>query len=419
MKKIILSILVIGVTLFLVGCDFGSTTTTTVTTITTEEDTTIYEIYTVLELQSIDMSKSYILMNDLDLQDIEWIPLGSYLTPYDGTFDGNGFTISNMSITNKNDYYNGLFASISGNILNLTLDQASIAYSSNFISYAGLLAGSTTGDVTNVTVSGDITITSTSGNTYVGLLAGFTSANITATMIAEEFVPNTISGIYAEGSIDATCPNFLFAGGLIGKAYNSEVLDSFVNVGITAKTNIYRAYVGGLIGHHYGGILIGYEEFVDSTDILIARNLVFSNIEVTSNGTNTSIGGIVGYSQYSVVKDNIASTSVSVSGESIYFGSFLGESWNSTLEDSLGISDVTIEETETQILELNNVVGISNLESVKTNLYYVISSNLTVTLEEATLATSLQITDETWLNSTFDFTLNHSYFTEALALLSE
>ena len=42
---------------------------------------------------------SYKLMNDIDLDGAEWTPIGTEAVPFNGTFDGNGYRISNMKVT--------------------------------------------------------------------------------------------------------------------------------------------------------------------------------------------------------------------------------------------------------------------------------------------------------------------------------
>jgi len=81
------------------GCDiFGSYTTETTELITVDTENFI-EISNATELQAIEMDKSYILTADIDISDLEWVPLGTYLEPYLGIFDGDGYTISGLTIT--------------------------------------------------------------------------------------------------------------------------------------------------------------------------------------------------------------------------------------------------------------------------------------------------------------------------------
>ena len=52
-------------------------------------------------------------------------PLGSDSNKFDGTFDGGGFIIRNLTI-DRNENYVGLFGYNTGTIVNVTLENVSI-----------------------------------------------------------------------------------------------------------------------------------------------------------------------------------------------------------------------------------------------------------------------------------------------------
>ncbi len=106
--------------------------------------------------------KYFKLTGDIDLDSKEWTPIscGGYDrndnlikdTNFAGTFDGAGFTISNLAITeNGASKHTGLFGRSSGTIKNLYLDNANIesyngigaicAYNSGTIEACGVLSG--------------------------------------------------------------------------------------------------------------------------------------------------------------------------------------------------------------------------------------------------------------------------------------
>ena len=63
------------------------------------------------------------LDTDLDLTDMEWTPIGNYEKQYTGTFDGNGKTITGLTVTGS-DQYAGLFGRIGsgGKVMNVKLE---------------------------------------------------------------------------------------------------------------------------------------------------------------------------------------------------------------------------------------------------------------------------------------------------------
>lgn len=62
-----------------------------------------YIIETAAELQSIqnNLAAYYKLANDINLQSISFTPIGSQSTPFTGSFDGAGYTISNLVISSS------------------------------------------------------------------------------------------------------------------------------------------------------------------------------------------------------------------------------------------------------------------------------------------------------------------------------
>ncbi len=85
--------------------------------------------------------KNVVLVNDIDLKNMAWAPVGQTgETQFVGTFDGQGHTIKNLNVVsaNNNIYYAyGLFGWLNGTVKNLTVDGASVTASH----YAGVIAG--------------------------------------------------------------------------------------------------------------------------------------------------------------------------------------------------------------------------------------------------------------------------------------
>jgi hypothetical protein len=328
MKKILF---IIVISLFLTGCGFNFTQTTTEPIII---DTDNYlEITTVEELKAIELNKSYILMNNLDLQAEEWIPLGTYNQPFRGNFDGNGFEIANLTITQEY-VYAGLFGYVEGNISDLTIKDFSINFTTDKITFVGGLAGNSSGDVTNVSLNGDITITNNDSNTYAGLLLGQSSENSYAENISN-FLPNNIADNQANGNLTIVSERIAFVGGLIGKSFNSKVSGNFVQATIDVTSIEDMVNVGGLIGQNYGGITAGYEIERKTKDVTVSNNIAFSQITTESLLNNGYIGGLIGYNNFGDNHDNFAETMINAEGQAISSGLLIGEDWYSENKDSV------------------------------------------------------------------------------------
>ena len=152
-----------------------------------------FRIETPAELQAMnnDLDAYYSLQNDIDLTGVTWTPVGSSTTPFIGSLEGNGYTISNLEM-NVDAYsvkYIGLFGLISGNsyVANTTLDNFIFTLNqSRKASYnVGCLAGSvdldysTTSTIYNVDVINSYIVDTTPEISYDemgGCLIGYVFA---------------------------------------------------------------------------------------------------------------------------------------------------------------------------------------------------------------------------------------------------
>ena len=107
-------------------------------------------------------NKPLILANDMDMSGNGWTPIG-YHTEYNGSnhfageFDGNGHTISNVSISG--DDYSGLFSFVSeeGYIHDLAIKGITVMNGS----YLGTIAGRNDGTIENCSIlEGENSVTS-------------------------------------------------------------------------------------------------------------------------------------------------------------------------------------------------------------------------------------------------------------------
>jgi hypothetical protein len=97
-------------------------------------DDTYYLVKTEKQLRLIGSEKykmSYHYMLDANIKlKKEWIAIGDDENPFTGTFDGNGYTISNLKITDKKAKYLGLFGYAEGaSIYNVTLKNVKLSAS--------------------------------------------------------------------------------------------------------------------------------------------------------------------------------------------------------------------------------------------------------------------------------------------------
>ncbi|MCH9664718.1 MAG: hypothetical protein K0U41_02590, partial [Gammaproteobacteria bacterium] len=201
----------------------------------------------------------YELMNNISLSNyVNWEPIGTSQDKYKAIFEGNGNTISNISISFATTDSVGLFSSLASNnkIFNLHLHQVEISVSTNLV---GALAGDSTGAfIRNVAIS-NISI---SGGSQVGGLLG----NLNGGRLYNSSV---IGGSVFAANSDA--------GGLVGSSQGGDIDDTLARLHeIVATTQ----NAGGLIG------------FYDGSNTL-EINSTYAQAGLIDTGTNT--GGILGY----------------------------------------------------------------------------------------------------------------------------
>ena len=159
---------------------------------------------------------SYILANDIDCsEETEWItPIGIESIPFEGIFDGQGYTISGLHSTTSTDITFGLFGTVKGGtIKNINFKDVNFDIVSDSISVATDLP--------------DLKVGSVCGEIYSKAL---------------------ISNCTASGNI--SIQNAFSVGGICGYAYGSviEKCISYCNVDTNAR------YVGGVCGDSRGTI---------------------------------------------------------------------------------------------------------------------------------------------------------------------
>ena len=225
--------------------------------------------------------KHIVLTNDIDLNNIEWTPIGNGINSFEGCFDGNEKAIKNLKITSgvkynyefpkgkKSTYCSfGFFATIqNAEVKNLLIDNAEIMInlSDNVIStHAGILCG--------------------------GLRTYDTSS--------------TISNIKIQNSIISTdcaeySPSELIIGGAIGHIYSSENTNTDIDL---LETNITVSFEDGYGSVNNVGAIIG-RALIDYSDLSIENSASYLNLKISKEQCyytfTKNIFGAIGTSQAS------------------------------------------------------------------------------------------------------------------------
>ena len=195
-----------------------------------------------LQLMSSNLSANYTLANNLDLSSElsnasgmwdmmkGFVPVGSDAVPFTGNFDGQNHTINGLKINRPttNDSV-GLFGSVSGDIQNVGLINATITGQNR----VGALAGTKiTGLVSNSYSTGSV-----SGTNEVGGLLGRNNA--------------PLNNSYSNSTVNGTKND---VGGLVGFNFRAgQINDSYSTGAVTGTLK-----VGGLIGRNDGTLSNSY-----------------------------------------------------------------------------------------------------------------------------------------------------------------
>ena len=224
------------------------------------------------EVKEIDMSTvCHKADTEKQIAELSWTPIGNFDNKYQGTFDGNGKTISNLYI-NATSEFAGFFGYLAGgNIKNITFDNAKV--NSTGIYYTGILAGYAGSCIfENIKTLGNCSV---EGKQITGGIAGIAVGNISNCENHAE-----VKGM---GSL----------GGILGMYYGSDnSITSCTNYG--AVTGTYRQ-VGGMVGYFDSGTIQNSANYGDITGKDNVGNLIgegvicnLNNVLGTGNVTATS-----------------------------------------------------------------------------------------------------------------------------------
>ena len=255
--------------------------------------------------------KNFVLTANIDLNGLPWTPIansfsdallgGSDYRVFAGNFDGNGYTISNVSIGSEAapleaDVF-GFFGATEGKISNLNLDTVSIhgiakiASIGAVVGFAGGLVGSSSGSIENCHVTG-----------------------LTMDMSAP-------SNVYAAA---------YWVGGLVGALDGTQLINECsVSGGITEKAG--KGSIGGLIG-----------ELGKAAKITYSRSNVTVNVKADSRG-GADVGGFIGKGNgktdaETVIRNCYATGNVTGGA---YTGGFAGGLWGLNIKNCYASGNVS------------------------------------------------------------------------------
>ena len=188
-------------------------------------------------------SASAVLTADIDLSGETWTPIGSESTPYTGTFDGQGYTISGMTIENA-ESYSGLFGNVTGTVKNFTVTGSITITGDKTVAKVGGAVGSLGTASVGGTVSGvtsGVNITVSAGNDHIGGVVGSMPENSSPTVESCLYMGNITVTVEA-GSV----------AGVVGYIRTGTIQNCANWGGISINTGG-NGSVGGILGYCNNG----------------------------------------------------------------------------------------------------------------------------------------------------------------------
>ncbi|MFR5868867.1 MAG: GLUG motif-containing protein [Acutalibacteraceae bacterium] len=210
--------------------------------------------------------KNLRLAGSLDMAGQAVQPLGNSSTPFTGTFDGAGYTISNLRIQASGGY-TGMFGRMDGTVKNLTLNKADIEDTNeSYTKGTGALVGHNKGTISDCLVKNSEIKVHYNG---LGGLVGYNEGT------AER------CGVENSTITAASVASMAYTGGFAGQnAANGKLIQCYVEGGKVCYTGVAAKgqEVGGFVGRN-----------ASSTSVI--QNC-YSTAEVAANGDKA--GGFIG-----------------------------------------------------------------------------------------------------------------------------
>lgn len=304
--------------------------------------------YSPIKISDADMLKNinpefhYLLVNDIKYNNTWKIPEEDY--EFNGSFDGNGFTIYGVTIPYSDNIKSySMFGTISeGTVRNLNLNKLKI----EGIDSVSAIAQTNYGNIENCKVSGTITADQISSSVSCGGIVSINYGNIENCEADINFTirgnSSTIGGISSHnegfinntsysGNIDVNTKGLnssTSAGGITGFNNEGLIYNSFTKTDF--NINAYTNYSGGICG-----ILNSGEIFKTSSK---------GNIKTISQDTAVSTsytGGICGLSASGLIVNSFSGVNINTKSTVNYSGGICGFNSSANIQSTYSINTIS------------------------------------------------------------------------------
>ena len=308
---------------------------------------------------------NYRMDRDIDISDINWIPIGTTGDPFTGSFDGRGYTISGLTITDGGAD-SSLFGVISntGMVRNLCLTEVNISGTPGSSNLGGI-AGTNHGTIEYCSVYGSEII----GLSAIGGLVGYNDG--------------TVRNSYANIQVTSYSIN---AGGLVGfNDYGGDLTENYASGDVIAFGNnagglvglnrhlIYNSFASGNVtgGNDVGGL-------AGSTNAPINTSYALGNVS-----GNDNVGGLVGWTNslpQSITRNAALNNTIIAKGANA--GRVLGNDSPNSLENNFARSNMAVfinnDSGKTISKGLNTIDGEDMILPITAEGWYSLGTNSTL-----------------------------------------
>ena len=239
--------------------------------------------------------ETVVLIADVDLAGTEWEPVS-----FGGTFDGNGKTISNLTINKPGVSNTGFIKSLNGTVKNVTFISPTVKGGENTAVVAGR-AGGSAALAENITINGTIKVETThSGYARAAAIVGgwaygnYKNITVDGGDKANSYIKHTgggdgryVAGIVGHADdvnsyVNCEVKNITISGGwLCGGIAGPGPADKLASNCSVENIDINADYSGGMFGWYYG---VGTIE-----------NATIKNVTFTDGSTNNGVVGGYGH----------------------------------------------------------------------------------------------------------------------------
>jgi len=297
---------------------------------------------------------------DIDLRNAEWTPIGNWDNTFEGTFDGQKHTISNLCINDPEGEGIGLFGVVANAVIkDVTLHNVEVnAYSM----VAGLVGAAYPANISGCHITGDVEIVAEwayvagiAGYCYYGTQVDNCSVVAEGTGLIQSVTRNAVGGITA----------WLLEG-------NHNVTKCTVkNLNLVGWTN-----VGGITG------FVHYNNTIDGCSV---ENVTLTKTRVDGNPGIGLIAGGWSYSASNAIKlSNNTAKNASLNGTHIAYSAYnelYGSEYGGATTSNFVLENNTIENITNNLVVIQVIKTADDLKAALTNggTNYVLTADIAVT----------------------------------------